>query len=47
MTDVLAFRSPLGVLGAIVDRFVMTAYLTRLLTKRNEVVKAALERDQG
>jgi ligand-binding SRPBCC domain-containing protein len=47
MTDVLAFRSPFGVLGTIVDRFVMTAYLTRLLTKRNEVVKAALERDQG
>jgi ligand-binding SRPBCC domain-containing protein len=44
MTDVLVFRSPLGVLGAIVDRLVMAAYLTRLLTKRNEVVKAALER---
>jgi ligand-binding SRPBCC domain-containing protein len=47
MTDVLAFRSPLGVLGAIVDRVVMKKYMTRLLTKRNEVVKAALERDQG
>jgi ligand-binding SRPBCC domain-containing protein len=47
MTDVLAFRSPLGVLGAIVDRAVMTRYMTRLLTKRNAVVKATLERDQG
>jgi len=47
MTDVLAFRSPFGVLGAIVDRFVMRKYLTRLLTKRNEIVKASLERDQG
>ena len=47
MTDVLAFRSPFGVLGAIVDRVIMTAYLTRMLTKRNEIVKAALERDQG
>ena len=45
MTDVLAFRSPFGVLGAIVDRLVMRKYLTRLLTKRNEVVKAALERE--
>jgi len=45
MTDVLAFRSPLGVLGAIVDRMIMTRYLTRMLTKRNEVVKAAMERD--
>ena len=47
MTDVLAFRSPFGVVGAIVDRLVMTRYLTRLLTKRNDTVKAALERDQG
>jgi ligand-binding SRPBCC domain-containing protein len=47
MTDVLAFQSPFGVLGAIVDRLVMRKYLTRLLTKRNEIVKAALERDQG
>lgn len=47
MTDVLVFRSPFGVLGAIVDRLIMTAYLTRMLTKRNEIVKAALERDQG
>jgi ligand-binding SRPBCC domain-containing protein len=47
MTDVLAFRSPFGVLGAIVDRLVMTKYLTRLLTKRNEMVKRSLERDQG
>ena len=44
MTDVLAFRSPFGVFGAIVDRVVMTKYLTRLLMKRNEIVKAALER---
>jgi ligand-binding SRPBCC domain-containing protein len=43
MTDVLAFHSPFGVLGAIVDRLLMTRYLTRLLTKRNEIVKAALE----
>jgi ligand-binding SRPBCC domain-containing protein len=44
MKDVLTFRSPLGVLGAIVDRLVMTRYLTRLLTRRNEAVKAAIER---
>ncbi|MBV8544553.1 MAG: SRPBCC family protein [Acidobacteria bacterium] len=45
MMDVLAFRSPFGVLGAIVDRLIMTAYLTRMLTKRNEIVKAVLERE--
>jgi hypothetical protein len=47
MTDVLVFRSPLGVLGAIVDHVIMKKYMTRLLTRRNGVVKAALERDQG
>lgn len=47
MTDVLAFRSPFGVFGTIVDRLVMKNYLTRLLTKRNEIVRASLERDQG
>lgn len=47
MTDVLVFQSPLGVLGAMVDRLLMTKYLTRMLTKRNEVVKAVLERGQS
>jgi ligand-binding SRPBCC domain-containing protein len=45
MTDVLVFRSPFGFVGAIVDRLIMTGYLTRMLTKRNEIVKAALERE--
>jgi ligand-binding SRPBCC domain-containing protein len=44
MKDVLTFRSPFGIVGAIVDRFVMTTYLTRLLAKRNAIVKAVLER---
>ena len=44
MKDVLAFRSPFGIIGAIVDRLVITRYLTRLLTRRNEAVKAAIER---
>jgi len=46
MKDVLTFRSPLGFLGAIVDRLVMTRYLTRLLTRRNEAVKAVIERSE-
>jgi ligand-binding SRPBCC domain-containing protein len=40
--DVLTFRSPLGFAGALVDRFIMTSYLTRLLTRRNEIVKEIL-----
>jgi ligand-binding SRPBCC domain-containing protein len=43
MTDVLTFASPLGFIGAIVDRLVMSSYLRRMLIVRNEVLKAALE----
>jgi ligand-binding SRPBCC domain-containing protein len=42
MTDVLTFASPLGFIGAIVDRLVLAAYLRRMLTARNEVIKAAV-----
>ena len=44
MKDVLTFRSPLGPLGALVDRLVMSAYLRKLLMTRNETLKRALER---
>jgi ligand-binding SRPBCC domain-containing protein len=44
MRDVLTFHSPLGPLGALVDRFVMSRYLRNLLMKRNETLKAILER---
>ena len=43
MRDVLTFRSPVALVGAIVDRFVMTGYLIRLLTQRNHVLKTAIE----
>jgi ligand-binding SRPBCC domain-containing protein len=45
MTDVLTFASPLGFVGAIVDRLVMSAYLRRMLVARNDVLKAALTQD--
>jgi ligand-binding SRPBCC domain-containing protein len=43
MKDVLTFQSPLGILGVLVDQLVMTAYLRRLLTRRNVMIKAAVE----
>ena len=43
MRDVLEFSSPFGILGRIVDRLVMTTYLHRLLTRRNEFVRRTLE----
>lgn len=45
MREVVAFRSPLGVLGWIVDRMIMKGYLARLLADRQEVVKVAAEGD--
>ena len=45
MTDVLTFASPLGFIGAIVDRLILAAYLRRMLIVRNEVLKAAVSQD--
>jgi ligand-binding SRPBCC domain-containing protein len=42
MTDVLTFASPLGFLGGFIDRLVLGAYLRRMLTARNDVIKAAV-----
>jgi ligand-binding SRPBCC domain-containing protein len=43
MKDLVVFRSPLGPLGSIADRLVLTRYLTRLLSARNLVLKRAAE----
>lgn len=42
MTDTVRFESPAGPLGRLVDRLVLTDYLTRLLTQRNEWLSDAL-----
>ena len=38
MLDVLEFQSPFGILGRIVDRCVMGAYMRRLLERRNQLI---------
>lgn len=43
MTDEFVFKSPLGWLGKLVDRWVLKAYLHKLLQQRNEVIKQAAE----
>jgi ligand-binding SRPBCC domain-containing protein len=43
MRDVIEFRSPLGVIGRVVDALVLTAYMTRLVTRRNAGVKQVAE----
>ncbi len=43
MRDVVDFRSPLGPLGALVDRLVLRRYMTRVLETRNAVLREAAE----
>ena len=43
MTDVFTFQSPLGLLGAIINKLFLTRYMTNLLLQRNEVIKAHAE----
>ena len=43
MIDTVEFGSPLGVFGRVVDRLVLTRYMTRLLDRRNEWLKRRLE----
>jgi ligand-binding SRPBCC domain-containing protein len=43
MTDVVEFRSPLGLLGTMADRLVLGYYLPYLLRQRNTWLKNTLE----
>jgi ligand-binding SRPBCC domain-containing protein len=43
MTDVVEFRSPLGLLGTMADRLVLGYYLPYLLRQRNTWLKSTLE----
>jgi hypothetical protein len=43
MVDVVEFRSPLGLAGAVADRLVLGHYMPRLLRQRNAWLKATLE----
>jgi ligand-binding SRPBCC domain-containing protein len=43
MTDEVEFRSPLGPLGWLVDRFFLTGYLRRLLEGRCQAIKREAE----
>src|SRR5688572_19605400 len=43
MRDVLEFASPCGWFGRLVDRCVLQRYLTRLLERRNAIVRAEAE----
>lgn len=43
MKDVFVFESPLGMLGKLFNRLVLTRYMTKLLEERNIVIKKTAE----
>jgi ligand-binding SRPBCC domain-containing protein len=43
MTDVLAFAAPLGFLGRIAEKLVLTRYLERLLASRGAAISNEVE----
>ena len=43
MKDIFKFQSPFGFLGTLVDKMILTGYLTRLLKNRNEIIKEFAE----
>lgn len=44
MRDIFVFESPLGLFGRFFNWLILTRYMTRLLEKRNEVIKEAAEK---
>lgn len=47
MKDIFEFQSPLGIFGRFFDRIFLKDYMTRLLLKRNEVIKIYAESGAG
>lgn len=45
MYDIFEFRSPFGLLGRMFDYFVLKSYMTKLLVRRNLVLKSIAESD--
>lgn len=39
MKDIFRFQSPFGILGQVFDKFVLTKYLTKFLSERNDLIK--------
>jgi len=43
MVDRFEFQSPLGILGSVMDRLVLVAYMRRFLVRRNSILKKLAE----
>lgn len=46
MLDEFIFKSPFGYFGKLLDKYILEKYMTKLLSKRNEVLKHAAESDR-
>lgn len=46
MRDVFRFQSPLGIFGKVFDKVVLTKYLTKFLTDRNDLIKEYAETEK-
>lgn len=46
MHDRFEFESPGGIIGVLFNKLILIRYLRNLLSKRNQVIKAAAEADQ-
>ncbi len=46
MEDVFEYRSPLGILGTLADKVFLEKYMTNLLQRRNECIKAIAEGEE-
>jgi ligand-binding SRPBCC domain-containing protein len=46
MRDVFRFSAPAGLVGRLVERWVLKRYMTRLLAERNAAIKAAAEGEE-
>ena len=47
MTDYFEFESPFGFIGRLTDKLVMRTYLTKLLIKRNKILKESAEKGKN
>jgi ligand-binding SRPBCC domain-containing protein len=43
MRDLFVFESPLGILGWLINRLILTGYMTKLLEERNRMMKEVAE----
>ena len=45
MTDEFTYEAPFGILGKLVEKLVLTKYLTKFLKERNQMIKEYAESD--